>query len=713
MKPSNYILILFIFYSVSTFSQLNFTRDTSVNVYENSIPLNNAWNGGVNSAQFSEIDLNLDGIKDIIIFDRSGNRLSPYLNVNGNFVFSPEYRNLFPTIESWILLVDYNCDGKQDIFTYQNAGISVYTNTSTTSLSFTLATSSITNTNSGQGIYVSPMDLPAISDIDYDGDLDILTFDISGGFVHYFKNKSIENYGNCDYLEYSHHSGCWGDFYEGLNTYILDCFNCQLPPLTISSSSRFGKHAGSTLLAIDVDGDNDKDLILGDVSYNNLNLLINGGDNQNAHVTIVDSVFPQNNLNTIPADIHIFPSAFLIDATNDGIKDIIITTNMQNNSENKESCWIYKNNGTSSNLDLNFVQKDFLQSSGFDFGENSHPTFYDFDKDGLFDLFVGNYGYHNSSGTAVSKIAHYKNTGTLSNPEFSMVTDDFLSLSNMNLNTTLNVPALNLYPAFGDVNDDGNDDLIIGDSDGKIHLFIGDGITFNINTPNFENIDVGYFASPQIIDVNRDGLNDLIIGSKSGQISYFENKGTQTNPDFSAEYIKWGGIDVDSLYISNGFSSPKLIEINGEYHLFIGSYTGKTYLYNNIDGNINGIFSELNTINNNVWEGGKSSIAIQDINNDSIVDLIIGNSCGGLAYFSGDTIMNTSVELNNNLFKIYPNPSSHIIYIDNDIEETIFIYNELGELVLTATSDEINIENLSGGVYFVKKGNLHSQFIKQ
>ena len=29
-------------------------------------------------------------------------------------------------------------------------------------------------------------------------------------------------------------------------------------------------------MAIDVDGDNDKDLILGDVSYNNLNLLING-----------------------------------------------------------------------------------------------------------------------------------------------------------------------------------------------------------------------------------------------------------------------------------------------------------------------------------------------------------------------------------------------------------------------------------------------------
>ena len=62
-------------------------------------------------------------------------------------------------------------------------------------------------------------------------------------------------------------------------------------------------------MAIDIDGDNDKDLILGDVSFNNLNLLINGGDNQNALIISVDTAFPQNNTNTLPGnDIH-FPSA--------------------------------------------------------------------------------------------------------------------------------------------------------------------------------------------------------------------------------------------------------------------------------------------------------------------------------------------------------------------------------------------------------------------
>ena len=714
MKYIILFILLSLFQHKISFSQINFTRDTSVSIIEDSIKLQHAWNGGINSAQFSEIDLNLDGINDLIMFDRSGNKLSPYLNINGNFIFSPQYRSAFPHIENWILLADYNCDGKQDIFTYQNAGICVYKNTSNNSLSFNLTTSSITNTTGGQGIYVSPIDLPAISDIDNDGDLDILTFDINGGFVHYFKNKSIENNQNCDYLEYSHNNGCWGNFYEGLNTYTLDCFNCLCPPITTGSSSRIGKHAGSTLIAIDIDGDLDKDLILGDVSYTNLNLLLNGGTPQNAHIMMVDTVFPQNITNTLPADIHIFPSAFYIDATNDGTKDLIVTTNMQNNSANKESSWLYENSGTNSNPDFNFIQKNFLQGSGVDLGENAHPTFYDHNGDGLLDLFLGNYGYHSSTGNPISKIAFYKNTGTIQNAEFTLQTDDFLNLSNINLNTVLNRPALNLYPTFGDLNGDGIEDLIVGDADGRIHLFNGDGTTFNINIPNFENIDVGYYATPQIVDVNRDGLNDLIVGAKNGEISYFENKGTQTIPDFSTEYTKWGGIDVDSSYISNGFSAPKLIEINNEYHLFIGSYTGKTYLYNNIDGNINGIFNELNTINNTVWEGGKNSVAVSDINNDSIIDIIIGNQCGGIAFFKGDTNTTTThIKEVIESFNVYPNPSSHTIYVENKLKEKIFFYNSLGELVLKTRQEYINVKSFPVGIYLIKKGNKSSQFIKK
>ena len=133
---------------------------------------------------------------------------------------------------------------------------------------------------------------------------------------------------------------------------------------------------------------------------------------------------------------------------------------------------VYENSGSNISPDFNFIQKDFIQGSGLDFGENAHPTFYDHNGDGLLDLFVGNYGYHLANGTPISKIAYYQNTGTIQDPEFSLITDDFEGISNINLNTNLNTPALNLFPTFGDLNGDGDKDLVIGDSDGKVHLFL-------------------------------------------------------------------------------------------------------------------------------------------------------------------------------------------------------------------------------------------------
>ena len=98
--------------------------------------------------------------------------------------------------------------------------------------------------------------------------------------------------------------------------------------------------------------------------FNNLNLLINGETIKILIITSVDTAFPQNNLNTIAADIHIFPSAFYIDASNDGVKDLIVTSNMRNNSENFKSCWLYENSGTNINPNFNFIQKTFYKVLG-------------------------------------------------------------------------------------------------------------------------------------------------------------------------------------------------------------------------------------------------------------------------------------------------------------------------------------------------------------
>jgi len=703
-------------------------RDRNLTITENGIAFSSAFSGGINAGQFSEIDLNLDGTMDLVVFDKSGNKISPFINDNGNYIYAPKYRSAFPKAHDWMLLADYNCDGKNDIYTYSFGGMAIYENTSTTNLSFSLVTDLVLSNygSNSLNIYISQVDIPAIADIDYDGDLDILTFSITGGFVEYHKNMAMELTGNCDTVAFKLSESCWGLFYEGLNSYTLNCPNCicSSPIANPNNSNAKQKHAGSTLLAIDIDNDNDKDLILGDVSFNNLNLLINGGDNQNALVTSVDSVFPQNNSNTIAANMHVYPATYYLDVTNDGVKDLIVTTNSENNSENLESCWLYSNAGQTNSPDFNFVQTNFLQTDMIDLGKSAFPTFYDYNNDSLLDLVVGNYGYHVVNNDPISSLALFENTGTKDIPKYELIDRDWQGISAVDLNTTLSKPALNISPTFGDLDADGDKDMILGDADGKLHFFNNQAGNFNITAPNYFNIDVGYFSQPQLVDVDRDGLLDIIIGEQNGSINYCPNSGTATLAAFDTVIEKWGGIDVDTNYISTGYSSPKLIDSNGVYQLFVGSYTGTIYQFTNIDGNLSGQFSPIYSTATTLWDGGRCAFAFADINNDNQPEMILGNLSGGIAYFSSDTLLNdtTTIPLNilNNKqanFSIYPNPASSRITVESSEIGIIKIKNLLGKTIYKARKSnyltEINTSQFAKGIYILQLNGMSSKMLIQ
>ena len=721
------IIFLLLVFSTSLFCQNNFYRDTTVALIENNIKFKNAWAGGVNSAQFHEIDLDLDGNKDLIVFDKTGNKLLPFLNKNGEFLFAPDYRSSFPLhqdgkkLHDWVIFADYNCDGKNDIYTYSSGGFAIFKNTSTTSLSFNLIDTLVRSNYGGPiplNIFISAVDIPAVADVDNDGDLDILTFKITGGFIEYHKNLAMETTGSCDTILFELSESCWGNFYEGLNTYTLNCQNCQCPPIINHPNSK-QKHAGSTLLAIDIDNDNDKDIILGDISFNNLNLLINGGDSLNANMIMVDSLFPSNNLNTLPANLEIFPAAYYLDLTNDGVKDLMVTTNSENNSSNFTSCWLFDNSGSNSNADFNFLQNNFIQDEMIDLGSGSYPTFFDHNNDGLFDIVVGNYGYHQSGGNPVSSLALFENTGSLSNPEFTLVDRDWQNISNINLNINLNIPAINLSPTFGDLDGDSDQDMILGDANGKLHFFENTGSTpanFVLSEVEYKGLDVGYFASPQLVDLNRDGLLDLIIGEQSGTINYCENSGTLNNAIFDTIIEYFGGIDIESNIISSGFSTPKFYDNNGNYELYTGSFTGQTYVFDNIDNNLFGTFDSLTILSFN--EGGKNMIAMKDINNDQKPDLLIGNYSGGLSLFSSDSsVINNLIITNPQEFESYPNPTSRFLTIENNITGKLTITNAIGKIVLIENKKTkkitLDLKNIDSGLYLININNYTSKIIVQ
>jgi len=738
-------LSIFVLYNIN--AQTNFYRDDAVLVKTiNGDTLKNPWAGGFNSVQFSKIDIDLDGTKDLFVFDRTGNRISTFIHsgdVNSvNYKHEPQYTDLFPPLHDWVLLRDYNCDGKMDIYTYSSGGMAVYKNTSTTNLSFELQTNLLLSNHLPNfvNIYVSSSDIPAIDDIDGDGDLDILTFSIFGTYVDYHKNLSIETYGTCDSLSYELKNECWGYFSENLisnSVTVFDTCTQNVPNpertsnitsvseyLNYSKNSGGNKHAGSTLFTLDVDANNSKDLVLGDVSFNNFTLLYNNDVSTNLTASSInnqDNQFPLNHTSSTATNIEIFPAGFYIDVNNDNVKDLIASPNCFNGCENSNSVWYYKNNNATNSPVFTLEKNNFLQEGMIEIGEGAHPVFYDYNADGLQDFIIGNYGVFNSSLATnySSSLQLYQNIGTTNNPEFQLINNDLVHLSAMNLDLNGNQPTLGLHPTFGDLDGDGDFDMIVGDYIGKLHYFnnvagAGNPSSFTLNQAQYQGIDIGNNAAPLLIDLNRDNKLDLVIGTNTGYFTYYENTGTTTAPTFTHITDSLGYVNTKSYYNFMGASVPYIYDDAGSYKMLSGSKEGTIYHFENIDGNLTGTFTVLDTNYLNIYEGINSSISCSDINNDGELEMLVGNYSGGVAYYSSN---NTSSMLDqeNQLSKItlYPNPTTNNLTINlgnNNVKNSsIEVIDLLGKTmlkqVLHSKKSIISLSSLPQGVYLVKFRN--------
>lgn len=745
MKKITTFLALFIFLllSLTSKAQLVVNRYDSITVLNyNSDTLYHAWTGGFDSPQFSEIDLNLDGIMDLFVFDRSINRMTTFINHGTpnkvDYHLAPEFIQYFPqNIRDWVLLRDFNCDGKMDIFTSGAGGVVVYRNVSTTTqLLFTIETANTPSnilysnyqpdspTPSMVNLYISSIDIPAIEDVDGDGDLDIITFSILGSQVEYHKNLSIERYGDCDSLDFELRNKCWGYFTEGAqsNNVVLDdsCgFNINNP----ERLSGGNKHSGSTVMMMDVDSNGSKDLILGDVSSNNFVLLYNSDSSPNftsSHITAVDTAFPMNTANTVPVDLYLFPAGYYLDVNNDGVKDFLASPNCFNGCENLESVWYYENQRSTNLPEFDFKTTAFLQEDMIEVGTGAFPVFFDHNADGLMDIVIGNAGYTalQTNQGLISSLWLYENIGTASNPAYQLIDSNYADVANINLNIATNEPMLRLAPTFGDIDGDGDEDMIVGGDNGKIHYFeniagAGNTANFVLNKAEYEGIDVGLYSVPQLIDLNRDGLLDLIIGDRLGFVSYYENTGTAIIPSYSWVTSQLGDVKTRRYDEYNGNSTPFIYDDSGDYKLIAGATNGYIYYYDSIDGNLGGTFNLIDSMYLGIKQGGWSFVNVADINNDTAFDLIVGNVAGGVNFYKGDpgTVISVGEKASiSDKILVYPNPTNNQITLDvgnNSLENaSVEVIDLMGRTIyqsnLNASKVVINLDGQSQGIYFVK-----------
>lgn len=738
LKLKGIVIVVFIVLFINDLcSQYYFTFNQDIPVIVEGDTLKNPWAGGLNHVQVSKIDYDFDADEDLFLFDRSSNNIRLFKNVNNNhFEFVVSGKNYFPSDLTYrVALVDYNNDGKKDIFTYGIGGIKVYKNTGNLNigLQWAVAKNILYSNYSGNetNLYVSSSDIPAIVDVDFDGDFDVLTYEINGQHIEYHQNQSVELYGVPDSLKFELKNRCWGKFTENIVSSVIE-LNSNIYPCNTGgvsdpeypvindelSNDSPVRHSGSTILAIDVDDSGVYDLLLGDVEESNLNLLINGGTapNTNSAMISVDESFPSNS-NTV--DLKVFPAAFYEDVDFDGTKDLLIGSNARNASENRKSLWFYKNNGTNELPVFNYQQEDFLQDNMIDVGAGSIPTFMDYDNDGLEDLFVSNFMFYDSIDTRKTSISVYKNTGTSNSPSFTWITDDFLNLSN-------NPVHLRNVPAFGDLDNDGDKDIVMGKSDGTLHFYeCIDSPNLNFSNPiigltdsDGNIITAGSYSFPQLFDLNEDGLLDLILGKMDGTISYFQNIGTLTNYSFKLMNNQLGGVVSNN---TGTYTSPHFFKDHDSLFLFVGDIEGNLFIYDQVRGNIEmGESFHLQSQNvNGIQVEGYSSFWVNDLDENGKIDLFVGQDLGGIFHYEYDLTANIKTnEKLFNQFEVYPNPSNGSIKIKSDIED----YYELritdlnGQIVKMSfnlhKNEEIDLTDLMDGIYIlnVKTSNGNIEF---
>lgn len=247
--------------------------------------------------------------------------------------------------------------------------------------------------------------VPDMVDWDEDGDMDVVVS--TGSMLRYFENS------------------------DGLFAELAGDDN------PLASVNSFASDTSMNSISpefVDWNGDGYMDLFLGNGDQNSSPIFYFEND-QNGNLVVQTSPFGDY--------AGVRDGIAFLDWDNDGDLDSFVG--------NKSGNILYFENNGDGTLTQNDEANPF---AGDSFGENAQPEFYDWDRDGDLDAFIGK---------GEGKIQYWENTGTdfVRNDE----SNPFDQIKFVN-NSTL---------SFGDVNNDGVQDAIVGDRSGKLWYFSNEG----------------------------------------------------------------------------------------------------------------------------------------------------------------------------------------------------------------------------------------------
>lgn len=650
------------------------------------------FTGGINSPLHQFVDIDGDGDLDLFIFD---NDLGIDFYRNEGTPASPRFalRNdliTLPPFVVWFRFADFDGDGLMDFLTEDSAtyqGVRVFKNTgSQISPHFTELIPLLLDT-AGAAVFTGGNSIPVLADIDDDGDLDILSANITGTINFY------RNVGTATQPRYAFVTGTW----EGILIFGDTCTTAASRPSTDA-------HGAAAYSFADIDNDGDLDMFVGDLFWTGVFFIRNIGSRQNPDMQCVTAHFPANE----PMVSTGFNQTSFVDIDADGDLDLFVGT--LGGIVQRDGFVFYRNNGTPSNPLLQRVTNNYI--STLDAGMNANVAFADIDADGDRDMFVGN---------LLGTLMFLRNTGTAAGPAFMLEDSALVSVTN----------GFYFAPAFVDIDNDGDLDLFAGMYDGTLKYFRNNGTPqnhqFTLSPFVTDTIDVGFNATPVFVDIDGDGDKDLFVGNKDGRIRFYRNTGSASV--FVPQLVTLTYLNISigqDTYITPTFTD---YDGDGDFDLFFGREDGRITFYENIGTPTDAQFVHRTDNFAATAPTRESAPAFTDIDSDGDQDLFVGVKKGGVHFYRNDRVTSVpdgSLPSETRLLQNSPNPFNPSTTIQFELEAsvqvTVGIYDILGRHIATLVNTTLqrgrhathwNAASAAGGIYFCRLSTSSTTLVKK